>query len=174
MASTTEAHWYAIRTGARCEKVVRDNLTTRQIESRLPLARRVSHWKQKHKVIEWPLFPGYCFARFSIKEIDAVLRTPGVVNIASNGHGPVPLPDNDLTTVMRVSELSARCQAWPFWQEGTPVIVVRGPLKGLRGQRISAITATRVVLSLDLIQQAIAILVEADDLMPVEHGRIHA
>jgi hypothetical protein len=34
----------------------------------LPTVTRWSRWKDRKKKIDWPLFPGYCFARFNARE----------------------------------------------------------------------------------------------------------
>ena len=58
--------WSAVRKRSQAQKVVREQVMQRGIESFLPLMRRVSQWKDRRKRIDWPLFPGYCFARFSV------------------------------------------------------------------------------------------------------------
>lgn len=60
--------WYAVRTQSRAERMVRDALTHRAIDSFLPLMTRISMWKGRHKRIEGALFPGYCFAKFSLSQ----------------------------------------------------------------------------------------------------------
>ena len=47
--------WYVIRTEPRFEKIVRDQLTGRGVETLLPLRTRTSQWKSGTKLIEAPL-----------------------------------------------------------------------------------------------------------------------
>ena len=56
--------WYAIWTRSRHEQVVREQLERKGYEAFLPTITRWSRWKDRKKQIDWPLFPGYCFARF--------------------------------------------------------------------------------------------------------------
>ena len=56
--------WYAIWTRSRHEQVVREQLERKRFEAFLPTITRWSRWKDRKKKIDWPLFPGYCFARF--------------------------------------------------------------------------------------------------------------
>ena len=65
--------WFAIRTHARAEKVVRDYLQRKDLDVFLPTVTRWSRWKDRKKAIEWPLFPGYCFARFGPADDRVVL-----------------------------------------------------------------------------------------------------
>ena len=41
---------------------------------------------------DWPLFPGYCFARFDPDVPLPVLKCPGVVTIVSTDGRPAPIP----------------------------------------------------------------------------------
>ena len=53
-----------IWTPSRHEQVVREQLERKHIDAFLPTITRWSRWKDRKKKIDWPLFPGYCFARF--------------------------------------------------------------------------------------------------------------
>src|SRR6202051_3217029 len=77
--------WYAVVTGARHKQVVREQLERKQVEAFLPTIPRWSRWKDRKKKIDWPLFPGYCFARFDPAHSLPVLKCTGVVNIVSFG-----------------------------------------------------------------------------------------
>ena len=57
-----------IWTRSRHESVVREQLETKGYEAFLPTIPRWSRWKDRKKKIDWPLFPGYCFARFDARE----------------------------------------------------------------------------------------------------------
>src|SRR5437868_15292617 len=78
---STEAHWYAWYTRARHEKQVEQLLQQRGCESYLPLAPMLRQWKDRKKLVQFPLFPSYVFGRFTLKEIHGVLTTPGVSTI---------------------------------------------------------------------------------------------
>src|SRR5947208_16057079 len=80
-ASDQEVHWYALWTRSRHEQVVREQLERKQVEAFLPTVTRWSRWKDRKKKIDWPLFPGYCFARFSPRERLPILKCMAVVNI---------------------------------------------------------------------------------------------
>jgi transcriptional antiterminator NusG len=61
-------NWFALWTRSRHEQVVREQLEQKHIEAFLPTVTRWSRWKDRKKKIDWPLFPGYCFARFNPRE----------------------------------------------------------------------------------------------------------
>ena len=83
MAEQIPIAWYAIWTRSRHENVVREQLERKGYEAFLPTITKWSRWKDRKKKIDWPLFPGYCFARFDSKERLPILSCTGVVNIVS-------------------------------------------------------------------------------------------
>jgi len=125
-------HWYAIRTRSRHEKQVRDRLSAQGIMQLLPTIMRLSRWKDRKKEIEVPLFPGYCFARFSWQDRLPIQKVPGVVEIVHGGNGPEPIPDHEIEAIRSLMESPLRYDTHPYLQEGMMVEVKRGPLEGVR------------------------------------------
>src|SRR3989337_1036719 len=78
-AATTA--WFAVWTRSRHEARVFDQLTERGVEAFLPTITRWSRWKDRKKRIDWPLFPGYCFARIDPLAALPVLKCAGVVRL---------------------------------------------------------------------------------------------
>jgi len=168
MADRTEsAHWFAVWTRSRHEQVVRDELTARHVESFLPTVARWSRWKDRKKKIDWPLFPGYCFARFNPDDALTVLKCNGVVSIVSFEGRPAPIPDQELDSIRLLVDSKLQYDPCPFLKEGSLVEVVSGPLRGVVGrlQRKSSGNA-RLVLSVSLIGQAVSVEVDAADVKP--------
>jgi len=89
---------------------VRDQLERKKIDAFLPTVTRWSRWKDRKKKIDWPLFPGYCFARFEAVDTLPILKCTGVVNIVSFEGKPAPIPDYEVDSVRLLvgSELHVR------------------------------------------------------------------
>ena len=87
------AQWFALWTRSRHEQVVREQLEQKQIDAFLPTIPKWSRWKDRKKKIDWPLFPGYCFARFDPADTLPILKCTGVVNIVSFEGKPAPIPE---------------------------------------------------------------------------------
>src|SRR5262249_28854466 len=87
-----EHQWFAVWTRSRHEQVVRDQLERKRIDAFLPTITRWSRWKDRKKKIDWPLFPGYCFARFNAEDTLPILKCTGVVSIVSFEGKPAPIP----------------------------------------------------------------------------------
>ncbi len=161
------ARWFAIWTRSRHEQVVREQLERKQIDAFLPTVTRWSRWKDRKKKIDWPLFPGYCFARFDPADTLPVLKCTGVVHIISFEGRPAPIPDAELDTIRRLVGSELQYDPCPMVTEGQLVEVVHGPLKGVTGRLVRKDTAhARLILSVDLIGQAVSVDVDAADVRP--------
>jgi transcriptional antiterminator NusG len=159
--------WYAVRTHARAEKVVRDDLTARAVETFLPTVTRWSRWKDRKKAIAWPLFSGYCFARFDPANHLVVVKSPRVAGIVSCDGRMSPVPDEEIDSLRTLVTSDLAFDPAPFIKEGDPVRVVSGPLKGVIGRLIRKGAHARLVLAVDIIAQAVAVTVDAADVRPL-------
>jgi transcriptional antiterminator NusG len=157
--------WFALQTRSRHEKIVRHELTVRKIEQFLPTVKRVSQWKDRKKEIEFPLFPGYCFARFSLNDRLAVLQSPGVVHIVG-ALRPEPIPDLEIESLRIVMNNRTRYELYPYLKEGCLVKVTKGPMQGVKGVFVRHARPYRLVLSINLIQQAVAVEIDASSVVP--------
>src|SRR5687768_10948144 len=110
---TPEAHdvvraedfeWFAIWTRSRHEKLVREQLQQKHVEVFLPTITKWSRWKDRKKKIDWPLFPGYCFARFDVADRLPVLKCEGVVTIIGTDGMPSPIPAIEIEGIRQLIE----------------------------------------------------------------------
>lgn len=165
--SADRTQWFAIWTRSRHEQKVREQLDERHIEAFLPTITKWSRWKDRRKKVDWPLFPGYCFARFDPADALTVLKCAGVVKIVSFDGRPAPIPDVELEGIRRLVTSELQYDPCPLVTEGQMVEVVHGPLKGVVG-RLTRKDAqhARLVLSVDLIGQAVSVDVDAADVKP--------
>src|SRR5262249_61987895 len=81
------------------EQFFREQLDRKRVEAFLPTIPRWSRWKDRKKKIDWPLFPGYCFARFDPSDSLPILKCTGVVNIVSFEGKPAVIPDLELDSI---------------------------------------------------------------------------
>jgi transcriptional antiterminator NusG len=162
--STAGAEWFAIWTRSRHEQVVRDQLVRKSIDAFLPTMPRWSRWKDRKKKIDWPLFPGYCFARFDLDDVLPVLKCVGVVNIVSFDGKPAAIPESELDSIRVLVGSELQYDPCPMIHEGMMVEVTHGALRGVIGRlmRKDAVKA-RLVLSVNLIGQAVSVEVDAAD-----------
>ncbi len=159
--------WYVLRTRSRHEKLVHSQLSERKIEVFLPLYERWSRWKDRRKKIAFPLFPGYCFARFPLTERLRVLNCVGAVDLLGLKGRPEPVADAEIEALERLAATTLQFDPHPFLEEGMEVEVIRGPLTGVRGRLLRKDRVTRLVLAVTLIRQAAVVEIHPSDVIAV-------
>lgn len=159
--------WYAVRTRSRHEKKVLDQLHARKIESFLPLYERWSQWKDRRKKVKFPLFSGYCFARFPLADRLRVLTVVGVADLVGINGLAEPVEDKEIEAVQRLVDSLLPYDPHPFLAEGMEVEVIRGPLAGVRGKLLRKDRSMRLVLAVTLIRQAAVVEIHPADVAPV-------
>ena len=161
------AHWFAVWTRSRHEQTVLDQLQKKHIDVFLPTITRWSRWKDRKKKIDWPLFPGYCFARFDPNDTLPILKCSGVVSIVSFDGKPAAIPSYELESIRVLVASELQYDPCPLIHEGMMVEVAHGPLRGVVGRLLRKDAhRARLVLSVDLIGQAVSVEVDAADVRP--------
>ncbi|MGC1423038.1 MAG: UpxY family transcription antiterminator [Terracidiphilus sp.] len=162
-SSTTGKRWFAVYTTCRHEKRVVRHLQQRQIEHYLPLYRTQHRWQDGSRVmLDLPLFPGYVFVRIDSRDRVGVLAVPGVVSMIGSALRPAPLPDFEVEK-LRTGLDPMRAEPHPLVTVGQHVRIKVGALAGVEGIVIRKKSGIRVVLTLSLLMQSIAIEVDSDD-----------
>ena len=167
----SEPRWYACYTRSRHEKQVEALLKNRGLDSYLPLVSRVRKWKDRNKVVDFPLFPSYVFGRFSLKELHTVLATPGVSTIVRSNGYPTPIPEMDIENVQRfaqaLAETGTETEQRPFLAEGQWVKVQEGPFEGVEGIVVEQRGRKRVLVGVPAIGQGLEIDIDTRLLIPI-------
>ena len=113
------------------KSIVRDQLEKKvDVEVFLPTIGKWSHWKDRKKKIDWPLFPGYVFARFVPDERIGILKVDGVVQIISNNGMLSPIPDEEIESIRTLVESELAYDPVPLIKEGDMVKVDARPAEG--------------------------------------------
>lgn len=156
--------WYAIYTRSRYEKRVAVEFNRRKIEHFLPLVSRLHQWKDRKKIVDMPLFPGYVFVRINLQNRFDVLNINGVVRLVGFSAEPSPIPDEQIDNVRRVITRPDLVQPHTCLQKGDRVEIVSGPFAGVQGKLYTFKGKKRVLICIDLIGQAVSIEVEVGNL----------
>ena len=166
ISSENGSCWFALRTKSRHEKVVRDNLTCMGIDSLLPTVTRIRQWKDRRKEIEVPLFSCYCFVRCVGIEKLRILKIPGVLEIVGRAGCPESIPESEIAMMKTLMMTVLKYDSYPYLNEGMQVEVIRGVLQGMQGILIRKKQSHRLVVGIRLIQQAVAVEIDAADVVP--------
>ena len=158
------AHWYALYTTARHERVVERQLKERCVETFLPLYRSFHRWKDRRKLVEVALFPSYVFVRTNSRQRLRVLQVPGAVSLVSFNGQPAPLPEQEISALRNGLANEIYAEPHPYLRVGKKVRVVRGPMAGTEGILSRKKDKCRVVISVDVLMRSVAVEIDGSDL----------
>jgi transcription antitermination factor NusG len=163
----TDAAWCAVYTRHQHEKAVTAMLLVKGFEAFLPLYESTRKWKDRRKLLSLPLFPGYVFVRGALERRLPILTTPGVHMIISRGERVATIPEEEIEAIRRTIEGKVRVEPHPFLRCGERVRVIRGSLAGVEGILTRKKNLYRLVLSVAMLTQAVAVEIDAHDVEPV-------
>ena len=159
--------WYVLYVRSRHEIVADGELQKKGIKTYLPFVRKLRQWKDRKKLVDFPLFPGYLFVNISPASPDyfKVLKTRGAVAFITSALGhPVPVSSEEIDSLRLLVESGEELDVYPNLREGAGVRIVKGFLKGAEGilekKEEHCIFSVNVVI----IGQCISVKVLADDL----------
>ena len=157
--------WWVAHTKSRREKVLAKLLLREGIGYFLPLVRKRFRRHGRTRISIVPLFSGYVFLKGSRIDRYRALRTDHVAST-------IEVFDQDrLTSELRQIKaalcLDAPLELFPFVEGGKRVRIVEGPFTGLEGMVQRRKGADRLILSVEAIQQAVSLEIDADWVEPV-------
>lgn len=158
---TARFPWFAVRVKSNHEKAVCSHLDMKGFESFLPVRRTRNRWADRFKIVDTPLFGGYVFSRFERSWSNAILSTPGVLQITGMGGQPEPVLDTEMAAIRRAVEANAQLQECDFFVKGRRATVVRGAMAGLEGTVVDLKQKSRLVLSISLLQRSVMLEIDA-------------
>ena len=152
--------WYVLYTRCHHELRVAKHLAKEDFAVLFPKYRAWSRRKDRRKIIELPLFPGYlfvqtdpfpsCFAK--------ILETPGLARLLGNGNGPEPVAQHEMESILILLSSDRALEPHPYFQEGNQIVVVSGPLKGAVGYIEELVPSKRkLVISVELLGRSVAV-----------------
>jgi len=159
--------WWALYTRHQCEKMVAETLACKRFEVFLPLYASIRRWTDRQKTLFLPIFPGYVFVRGGLDRRLEVVMTPGVQTILFYGEQVADIPETEIHNIRRMVEGPYRVEPHPYLQCGEKVRITRGSLKGIEGVLVRKKNLCRIVLSMDILHQSVAVEVDASDVEPV-------
>jgi transcription antitermination factor NusG len=142
-------------------------LLAKGFEVFLPVYESVRRWKDRRKLLSLPLFPCYVFVRGGLERRLPVLTTPGVHMILYRGDHVAIIPEEEIEAIRKSVEGPFRVEPHPFLRCGERVRVVRGSMEGVEGVLTRKKNLYRLVLSVDMLAQSVAVEIDAMDVVPV-------
>lgn len=131
--------WYAVYTAAKAEKSVKEQLDKVGIESYLPLQSVVRLWNNRKKKVMIPVMPGCLFVRLTPEDIDRVKSIKGVSLLLREEGKFVTIPECQMETFRcMVDNAGEFVEFTEETTQGVTVQVVRGQLKGVKGELVES------------------------------------
>jgi transcription antitermination factor NusG len=159
--------WYALKVRPRLEKQVSVNLSSKGYELFLPLYKRKSHWSDRVKTLEVPLFPGYLFCQFDVTKRLPILQTPGVISVVGIGKCPEPIDVAEIDAIRTVVSSGVSYQPHPYLMVGDSVRVEHGALAGLVGLITQVKNDFRLIISVNLLMRSVSVEIDRSWVDPV-------
>lgn len=161
------ASWYALSTLPRNEKSVAKALENYGLEAFLPTYDAVRLWKNRQRTtVRLPLFVGYVFTRLRMEERFRAIAVAGAVRFVGTSKGPVPIPTIEID-FLRSRYCTQQFEPFQDLLIGQRVRIWRGVMEGVEGVLVRKNNDVRFVLTIKLINQHIATVVDAADLEPI-------
>lgn len=124
--------WFVLYVNSRTEKKVAQRLVDKGIEVFCPTKIEERQWSDRVKKVEVPYFQSYVFAKFSSKDTNYVLETPGVVRRLFWMQKPAVIREEEMQEVMAFFNTHSKIEQVNF-TEGELVRITRGVLKDKKG-----------------------------------------
>ncbi len=158
--------WFALYVKSRHEFFTHNELQKKSIETFLPAAKKWRQWKDRKKLVDFPIFPGYLFVQISPnpERFLDVLKTKGAVTLISAelGH-PTPVPPEEIHSLRLLIESGKELDIYPHLKEGTLVRVRRGLFQGAEGILQKKEDQYIFLVNIKLLGRSVGVKIHADD-----------
>jgi transcriptional antiterminator RfaH len=172
MSNTPLPPWFAIQTRPRCEKHVATQLESKGYEVFLPTYRARRRWSDRTKIVVLPLFDSYVFCRLDLGRSARVITTQGVVRFVGIAGEPAAIDDQEIAALQQIVAAAVDVEPWSYLQVGQRVCIMDGALSGIEGILESARGRDRLIVSVTLLQRAVAVEVDRESVVPVDQESI--
>lgn len=166
-AATTSCPWYVVYVRSRHEFVVHDELLRKDMEALLPSVKKSSQWKDRRKMIECPVFPGYVFVKVPAYPgaFLSVLKTRGVVAFVSlESPAPTPVDPDEIASLRLLIGSGENIEIYPHLKEGTRVRIKNGALRNAEGVLSKKDNGYLFSVNVELLGRSVAVKICAEDI----------
>ena len=163
------SEWFALYVRSRHEFVTYGELAGKGIEAFLPQVRRPRRWKDRDKLGDFPLFPGYLFVhiRPGPENFVSVLKARGAVTLISAVPGrPTPVTEEEISSLKIMVASGEQFDLAPHIREGQRVRIKAGPLKGAQGVLSKKEARYIFSVNVELLGRSLGVKVYPDDVEP--------
>ncbi len=171
--ASEERAWYALYTRPRFEKKVDSLLKQKDVQSFLPQRFVIRQWSnnRKRKIAE-PLFSSYVFVFANLRERHLATRTYGVATLVTFNGQPARIPEDEIQGIHRVLQHGYDPEPHQAFKRGDEVEMASGPLQGIRGVLFEERGQTKLLISVSLINQCVAVSVDRGQVRKLRGSKV--
>jgi transcriptional antiterminator NusG len=151
--------WLVVQTKTRAERSVALILEYKGYGVFLPTYRAGSYAVPDTSP-ERVLFAGYLFCHLNPSATGLIVATPGVVRIVGG------IEPEEIERLKTVVHSGVKIQPWPKLENGDPVEVIRGPLRGCRGIYVSSNDRTHFLIEVTILQRSVSVELDPESIQP--------
>lgn len=152
--------WMVLRTKSRHEHLVESCLQRKSINAYLPKHKVTRRWKDRKRVVELPLFPGYVFVQPNSDQFADMRYIRGSCGLVLVGNQPATMPEKDLQAVKILVGSGADLKLDKSIVVGQRVKVVSGPFAGAEGELVQLKSQERLVINAHLLGSSVSVEVD--------------
>ncbi len=149
--------WYALQTKTQYERHVVRALQEKVFEPYLPMVCTRRRRKGTISEVPTPLFPGYVFCRFELRNRLHVLRTSFVRSVVSSCGVALSIDEGEIEAVRSAVAFGQNPHPHPFLKVGQWVRVECGAMEGVEGVLLEFRKQYRLVVSITLLERSVAV-----------------
>ncbi len=166
--TTSEVYWYPVCTRSNAEKKACEALVQKGIEVYMPLTRQLKKWSDRKKWIYEPLIRSYLFVRISARQQAEVLMTRGISRFVYFSGQITTMPEEQIRQLklLLATETELEISHHAF-ARGEEVVLVAGPLKGLRGELVAFHSQKRLLIRIENIGASLLVQVPLAFIAPM-------
>lgn len=157
--------WVVVHARPRCEKKLAEAARQNGIRAYLPIYVRTHRYGGRTRRFSSPLFTGYLFCCGDLMQQQWLRQNHHAANVLAV-FDQERLVDQ-LRRVRAAVESGLLVEVMPFLEAGRPVRIAAGPMRGSEGVVVRIHGTDRVLLSVDIIQQAVVVEVDSSALTPL-------
>jgi transcription antitermination factor NusG len=159
--------WFALQTKPKNERKVERLLKQKGYECLTPTYRLKRKWSDRTVEIDFPLFPGYVFCRFSPSVLGKAISTQGVIRVVGFGGKPAEVAIEEIKALQLLVQSDFLREPWKYLPDGTQVLVETGPLAGAQGVICADGNEKQLIISVTLLQRSVAIQLDESTVISV-------
>lgn len=160
-------YWIAIYTMPRAEKQVAQRIQEipeKNLESYLPLQRKLHKWSDRKKWVEVPLFSSYVFAHVRQRDFYCASHVDGALGAIQFGSRVSIIPDREIEYIKQALEAQKEVFVAneASLKKGVRARIISGPLEGHEGVLVSDCKEGNFAVSISGLNLSVVIDVAKD------------